>query len=93
MLINADDGKFSYAGIFCGLSTIIGVAIAVAPVATEWFRGSVLGRTSSPDLAEKGVGGEGGDGGEGGEGGDGDDSQRSGDETAVGGEDETATRK
>jgi hypothetical protein len=55
VLINADDGKFGYAGIFCGMTTLIGILIAVAPVGVDWFNRFILRKKDETDAAEKGV--------------------------------------
>ena len=55
MLINADDQKFGYAAIFCAMTTLIGVAVAVAPVGMRWIALRVLARREQDAaVAEKG---------------------------------------
>lgn len=55
VLINADDQKFGYAAIFCAMTTLIGVVIAVAPVGMRWLAERVLAkRDQDAAIAEKG---------------------------------------
>lgn len=55
VLINADDQKFGYAAIFCAMTTLIGVMVAVAPVGMRWLAERVLAkRDQGAALAEKG---------------------------------------
>jgi hypothetical protein len=55
VLINADDQKFGYAAIFCAMTTLIGVMVAVAPVGMQWLAGRVLAkREQDAAMEEKG---------------------------------------
>jgi hypothetical protein len=58
--VNADDQKFGYAAIFCGLTTLIGVLISVGPVILDVVGSRILQRRPGDKAGEveKGTGQE-----------------------------------
>lgn len=55
VLINTNDGKFTYAAIFCAMTTLIGICVCVAPVGMGWFADYILAkRAREASSSEKG---------------------------------------
>lgn len=52
VLINSNDGGYTYAAIFCAMTTLIGIVVCLAPVAMGWIAGIVLSRREEEESKE-----------------------------------------